>query len=89
MSTSDKIGKAGTSVVAALSIWDRATAWWARRKERKAEAQRRAAHEAKVRVDIELQRISDDANKRHGTSICPIHGCMRPEFHTGDHGEAL
>lgn len=85
----DDLEKGAATVAVGLSLLDRLAAWWKRRQEAKAEARRVATWEAEQRTSIELQRISDGAAFRNGAPTCTALGCLRPRFHTGEHGRRL
>lgn len=86
----DKLAKVGASVGTAISLWDRISGWWSRRREAKLEA-KRLAQWMKASVAVHRTMFEHDLKLvRQGAPVCPksTH-CLRPEGHLGNCGSAL
>jgi hypothetical protein len=86
----DKLVKVGASVGTALSLWDRLTGWWSKRREAKLEARR---FEQWVKASIAVHRTMFEHDlklTRKGAPVCLLKSnCLRPSGHLGDCGPVL
>jgi hypothetical protein len=86
----DKIVSVGASVGTAVSLWDRISGWWSRRREAKLEA-RRVAQWVKASIAVHRTMFEHDLKlTRAGAVVCKKSGgCLRPDGHLGPCGPVL